>query len=1008
MKYRIKKLLINNFDVFMENKLPYRSYFIPYRNKDLLFDKSSLNERYESDTVNVLSGEWNFKFYEKISRMPNIIDTENLAFDKISVPSVWQRTGYAKPAYINTRYEFKSDIPNVPEEMMAGVYVKKFTVSEAAANPIITFLGVCSSLTLYVNGEYVGYSEGSHNMAEFNLSKYIKQGENELLAIVTQWCNGSYLECQDMFRDKGIFRDVYITENPKEYIYDFTVKTRKTDDLYQLTTDIKVLGENLADKRLLAELYYKNEKIAEKSTDAGKDSFMNFGKLNVKQWNAEKPELYTLYISLIQGDKIIQCLRSKIGFKDVEIKGEKFTFNSMPIKFKGVNHHDTNEKTGFVMTAEDMLKDILLMKQFNVNAVRTSHYPPDPIFLDLCDEYGLYVIDEADIETHGTQFEISGKPTGKPNIISNDSKWLPRFKDRVMSMFMRDKNHVSITMWSLGNESGGWRNQDKCYDMLKRVTKIPVHYEAAIRTPRVSYDVISEMYRKPSVVKLIGEHKFLPQYKGKPYYLCEYCHAMGVGPGSLEDYWKIIYQHDQLTGGCIWEWADHSVYDENAKYKYTYGGDHGEQWHDGNFCVDGLFYPNRTPHTGAYEMKQVYRPIRAEVCSNNSYKFTNTNRFTNADEYVVKYELIEDGIIAEKGEISLSIEPCNFDIVNISHKAVDKEKDVLINFIYFDKKGEEIAKEQIKLNEVVKQPQYIEKKKAQFIRKKDRLLVEFQGGTAEFSLSSGTLLSYCVDKKEMLADKNGFTHNLFRAYFDNDMYIVKEWEKIGLDKLCYNGKMSSYQLTENEGRVKIKSEGTLCVAGKPLFDCEIRYTIFPSGIMSVKGMVKRKAFIIHKLDIARYGLNINLDESLKNVEYYGLGELENLNDFNAQSTLGIYSSSVENMNVTYIRPQENGTHGETRWLKLTDDDGRGVMIYNRKDYFTFSVHNYRNETLRKAKHIEDIKNDRVVSLNIDGFYRGTGTNSCGPRTLSQYKVKFKDELKFGFYLIPVTSQGEEM
>lgn len=1004
MKYQIKKLLINDFDVYKENKLNYRSYFIPYKDKALLAEKTVLNERYESDSVNVLSGEWEFKFYEKISRLPSIIDTDNIALDKITVPSVWQRTGYANPAYINTRYEFVMDLPNVPEEMMAGVYVKKFNISVDAVNPIITFLGVCSSLTLYINGEFVGYSEGSHNPAEFNIAPYVKAGENELLAIVTQWCNGTYLECQDMFRDKGIFRDVYITENPAEYIYDYQVKTSKVDDLYQLTVDVNICGDALKDKKIRAELYYKDEKIAERISDADRSSFLNFGKLSVKEWNAEKPELYTLYISLVQGENIIQCLRGKIGFKSVKINGELFTFNGMPIKFKGVNHHDTHEKNGFVMNGEELLKDILLMKQFNVNAVRTSHYPPDPIFLDLCDEYGLYVIDEADIETHGTQFDTKLRFTFKSNIISNDPKWLPRMADRVMSMYERDKNHVSITMWSLGNESGGWKNQDKCCEMLKQYTDIPVHYEGVIRTIRGSYDVVSEMYQVPALLKKIGEHKLGARYKGKPYYLCEYCHAMGVGPGSLEDYWDIIYQYDQMTGGCIWEWADHSVYDENAKYKYTYGGDHGEAWHDGNFCVDGLFYPDRTPHTGAYEMKQVYRPIRASKAGENTYKFINTNRFTNADEYTVKYELVEDGVVTENGDISLVIDPCHFATVTVNHKKADKVKDVFINFIYSDKVGNEIAKEQIILNETVKEPDYTEKKAVQLTRKKDRLFVEFAGGAAEFSLATGTLMSYCIDGKEMLADKNGFTHNLFRAFLDNDRNIVKGWEKTGLDKLCFSGKMSSYKLVENEGKIKIKSDGSLCNAGKPLVDCEISYTIYPSGIMSVKAEIKRRKFNLNKFDVPRYGLNINLDSSLQNVEYYGLGDLENLNDFKAQSTIGIYSATVDELNVDYIRPQENGTHSETRWVRLTDDDGRGVMIYNRKNYFTFNIHNYSNETLRKAKHIEDIKDDKLVALNVDGFVRGTGSNSCGPNALNKYRVNFKDELKFGFYVIPVVSK----
>ena len=379
------------------------------------------------------------------------------------------------------------------------------------------------------------------------------------------------------------------------------------------------------------------------------------------------------------------------------------------------------------------------MKQNNINAVRTSHYPPDPIFLDLCDEYGLYVIDEADIETHGTQFNEGLKFTGKPNIISNDKKWLPRYKDRVMRMYQRDKNHPSITMWSLGNESGGWKNHDKCCDMLKALTDIPVHYEGAIRTPRGSYDVISEMYQIPQLLERIGEHKLTKRYQGKPHFLCEYCHAMGVGPGSLEDYWTLIYKYENLSGGCIWEWADHSVYNENAKYKYTYGGDHGEAYHDSNFCVDGLFYPDRTPHTAAFEMKEVYRPIRCEKAGDKTYRFRNTNAFTKSDIYDVEYNLIVDGVAVEKGSVELDIQPLCSAEIKIAHADIDRNKDVFINFIYTDKKGNQLAKEQLILNQKVKEPEYIEKKKAQFERKKDKLVVDFEGGNATFSLETSLI-----------------------------------------------------------------------------------------------------------------------------------------------------------------------------------------------------------------------------------------------------------------------------
>lgn len=997
MKYNIKKLQINNFDVYEENKLPGRSYFIPYTDKKALSEKTALDERYNSDLVTVLSGEWSFKYYKQISRLPNIIDTDAIAFDTVSVPSVWQRTGYEPPYYVNTRYEFPMTLPNVPDEMSCGVYVKKFNIKNKA-NPIITFLGVCSSLTLYVNGQYVGYSEGSHNSAEFNLKDYVNEGENELLAIVSKWCNGTYLECQDMFRDNGIFRDVYITENPAEFINDYFVKTMKIDNEYNLSVDINVSGDNLKGKSIKAEVYYKDELIAEKSCDADRASFINFGKLAVKEWNAEKPELYTLYLTLMSGDEATECIRKKIGFKKVAIKGEVFTFNGAPIKFKGVNHHDTHHKTGFVMSAEDLHKDILLMKEFNCNAVRMSHYPPDPMLLDLCDEYGLYVVDEADIETHGTQFNESLRFTGKPNVISNDKKWLPRYKDRVLRMYERDKNHPSITMWSLGNESGGWKNHDKCCDMLKALTDIPVHYEGAIRTPRGSYDVISEMYQIPQLLERIGEHKLTKRYQGKPHFLCEYCHAMGVGPGSLEDYWTLIYKYENLSGGCIWEWADHSVYNENAKYKYTYGGDHGEAYHDSNFCVDGLFYPDRTPHTAAFEMKEVYRPIRCEKAGDKTYRFRNTNAFTKSDIYDVEYNLIVDGVAVEKGSVELDIQPLCSAEIKIAHADIDRNKDVFINFIYTDKKGNQLAKEQLILNQKVKEPEYIEKKKAQFERKKDKLVVDFEGGNATFSLETGSLISYVIGGKEMLSDKDGFTHNLYRAYLDNDRNIVKNWE--ALENLVYNGRLSSYENEEKDGRVKIKSKGTLSFKGKEIFDCEIRYTIFPSGIMSVKPEISYKSKLQKRFELPRYGLSINLDKSLQNVSYYGLGDMENLNDFKAQSIIGIYDTNVADLNVDYIRPQENGNHGECRYVTLKDDEGKGIMIHCRKDFFSFSVRNYSNKTLRKAKHLEDIKDDGLVCLNIDGFMRGTGTNSCGPNPLKQYKIEFKDELSFSFYIIP--------
>ena len=392
MKYTLKKLNINNLEIHEENKLSPRSYFIPYKSRKRLEKTDSLNRRYKSDTVQVLSGKWDFCHLEKISNLPSVLDTDEMSFDRIDVPSTWQRTGYEPPKYINTRYEYPMTLPNVPEEMSAGIYRKKFTLSDECVNPIITFLGVCSSLTLYVNGKYVGYSEGSHNSAEFELKDYVCDGENELVAIVTRWCNGSYLECQDMFREKGIFRDVYITENPAEYVYDYQVNTEKVDNGYILSVDFDLRG-SFAGKNVAVELLYNGKVVGKVQAAAKADLAVALAPLDVKEWNAEKPELYTLYITLSDNDKDIQVIRGNVGFRTVKIEGEKFLFNDKLIKFKGVNHHDTHHLNGYVMTAQELLKDVLLMKEFNCNAVRTSHYPQSKHFLSACDKLGLLVLE---------------------------------------------------------------------------------------------------------------------------------------------------------------------------------------------------------------------------------------------------------------------------------------------------------------------------------------------------------------------------------------------------------------------------------------------------------------------------------------------------------------------------------------------------------------------------------------------------------------------------------------
>ena len=998
MKYRIQKLHANEFGIFEENKLPARSYFIPYGDRAALAAQNAVTERANSDKVTLLSGDWQFAYFDHVSRLPAYFDTDKRSFDTVPVPSTWQRTGYEPPVYLNAIYEFPPTPPEVPEEMSCAVYVKRFQIKETTEHAVLTFLGVCSSLTLYVNGQYVGYSEGSHNPAEFSLDNVMQPGENELLAVVTKWCNGTYLECQDMFRENGIFRDVYLTESGACFFQDVRVKPETSEDGWQLFVSGELFGDQFSGKTLTAALFDGETPLREQSCGASSQFSFFFSVPDVRQWTAETPELYDLFLTLQDGEET-ESVRFRVGFRTVRIDGERFLFNETPVKFKGVNHHDTDPRAGYVLTAEQLERDVRLMKRFNVNAVRTSHYPPDPTFLALCDEYGLYVVDEADIETHGMWVE------GKPNHLSNDKAWLSRYLDRVKRMFERDKNHPCVTMWSLGNESGGWKNQDACCAWLKERSELPVHYEGVIRTPRGSYDVISEMYQHPKILERIAKHGMTARYRGKPYFLCEYCHAMGLGPGALEDYWKLIYAHENLMGGCIWEFADHAVYDGKAKYRYTYGGDHGERRHDGNFCVDGLFYPDRTPHTGAFAMQAVYRPVRAVRISDNLYRFTNTNSFLCADVYDVRYELLRDGEAVETGTVSLSAPPRQSQSVVIAHAMTDEAHDWDINFLYFDKSGNLLAKEQCAIFAHMTNVA-LPAGGVAFSKKNDCIVVAFEGGRALFARTTGALLSYTVNGKELLANDFGFTPNVLRAALDNDRNKTDGWHKKGLDNLRPMNVRLLECKNDKRGFVKLKTAGALAFTDKKLFSYTLDYQIFPDGTVRVDTALSRPRFAPGSVELSRFGLTVDLNEDFSHVRYYGKGPYENLPDFYEQSVMGVFDSTVHRLCENYIKPQENGMHTGTKRLAFLDSDGDGMRFLCDEHPFTFSARPYTNETLQKAKHREDLRDEHLTTLNIDGFVRGTGTASCGPDVLAQYDLAIKDKLAFSFYMQPIKAEKE--
>ena len=1016
MIYSMNKKYYKDFSVVELGKLPARAYFIPFKTKDKLLSTDFTTERYSSDAVTVLSGEWDFRYYADCLALEENFDTDKVSFDKVTVPSTWQRTGYEPPCYLNTRFPFNnvdnSIYPSVPDAS-CGVYRKKFNIENKDKKYILTFLGVISSLDLYINGKFVGYSEGAHNSAEFDITPFIENGENELVAVVYKWSNATYLECQDMFRENGIFRDVLLTENEENYIFDICYTPKKIgENEYSLTVMTQI--ENAEDNDLKLEIFDGNELKATASLKTSDETIIGenentyyafFPSLDVEEWNAEKPKLYSAIATLSKNGKDLQFIRTLIGFKTIEIEKDVYKFNSQPIKMKGVNHHDSTPDNGYVMSHDAILKDIKLMKSLNVNTVRTSHYPPDPFFIIACSVYGLYVCDEADIEAHGC-----GDFLDYMNLIASDLQWLPRFCDRVRRLVMRDRNNPCIAMWSLGNETGHGICHDAAYGVAKAISpEIPVHYESCNATDRKAYDIASNMYE--GIPSFYGED-LTPKYvkkhiinEDKPYFLCEYAHAMGVGPGSLEEYWDAFYSNDKYMGGCIWEWCDHAASTYNKNLKYTYGGDHGERIHDSNFCVDGLIYPDRTPHTGAWEMKEAYRPVRVRHYEANDFFFKNTNYFTNANEYTFKWEVLENGKVVESDTIVIDIAPNTEKRVILPIKTkILKTEEYHVNFIC-TKDGEQISKQQCALYETYKEIKLVpcSKKEIEIADNGDTVEIVTENGKVVFTKATGEMSSLVSGGKEFINQSpargvKGFLPNVKRAYHDNEKWRKEDyWTKGELAKAETKAIDFKAEKCCNKAVVTVNYE--IASEETKLFNSTIVYTVFSSGKINVSATLKK---VNEEIDpeLPRFGLSIEMPKSMENIKYFGLGEKENLADFKAQATLGIYEAKVEETHQPYIFPQENGCHTEVRFLEVTDNDANGLVFANCQGNFSFNIHDYTTAALEKATHQEEIERSETSHLNLDGFLSGTGSGSCGPYTLEKYRVVCDDELSFSFDIAP--------
>lgn len=988
MKYIINQDNYHTFETLAVNRLAPRSYFIPYPNRGQAEKVSLRQKRYASPKVICLSGSWDFHFYARPAQMPDILDTQEVEWEPIAVPGCWQFQGYDRPFYVNTRYQFPFQPPKIPtkgkvgpvfswigadqgtalrrkdpgeEYNFVGVYRRFFQVENPRKRHEISFLGVASCVDLYVNGSFVGYSEGSHNTAEFDVTDFLCQGENEMLVVVHRWCNGSYLECQDMFRNNGIFRDVLLRICEGSDVWDIAWETRYHEDVYDATVTANLYGDGPVRFTLqghgicLSLPGVSREHVAQ----------VNFSDLSVKEWNAEEPALYDLFI---ETDSC--CIRERVGFKRVAVDGKIFRINGSRVKLHGINHHDTSPTGGYTMTMEEMEKDIALCKEYNIDTIRTSHYPPDPYLLELCDEQGIYVVDEADLETHGSW---SHRLPPNYSHISHDPAWQFHYLDRARRLFHRDKLHASIIMWSLGNESGGYCNTDKMYYYLKKRTKLPIHYESVIHTRRRAYDVGSEMYPSVEKVHQVGEGtRDVPQLCDRPYFLCEYAHAMGVGPGNVESYWQEIYRYDNLMGGCVWEMADHAVLHGDGSY--TYGGDHGEWEHDSNFCVDGIFYPDRTPSTGAGIIRFIYRPIRVTHKEGNLYEIFNTTGFSHGSRYVLHCRW-SDG---RETEIVPAVGPLETKCVRIlppeerseeGYQQIksDPRQELLLTVTTVEKStGREVAVEQITLREAALP------RPARSTQKPLPPILQAEEG--RFSL-------YLGDSQLLAADPYTI---LFRAPTDNDVDLLQRSTMAGFT----DQREEILSVERTELQLKVRTRIT-CKAGS--FLCIDTYEYCSRGVLVTSRLRCEKG----RGDLPRFGKAFRLDESFDRVEYYGRNG-ESYADMKEQSPIEMVSCRVSDMTEPNIRPQESGNRCDCQWFSISN--GQLRISFQAVDRpYELGVKPYSDSQLLAMKHREDEKVTGTY-VTISAFQMGIGTASCGPATAAQYRYPMNREYVLRFLI----------
>ncbi len=926
-----------------ENRCAPRSYYIP----------DGVSE------YNLLNGNWNFKYYARDIDVPETIDN----WDIIPVPSCWQIEGYDTVNYSNQEYPFPVDPPYAPDDNPCGVYNREFKIEKLWGKVYFVLEGVSSCAFVYVNGNYVGFTQGSHLQAEFDITKFAFEGENEITVKVLKWCCGSYLEDQDFFRMNGIFRDCYILQRPFDHITNIDVKA----------SDGKIVVDTK--KEAVVSLYDTKGNFV--GTQSGER--VEFVIENPVFWSAEKPRLYTVKIER-DGEIITQ----KTAFRTIEISGDKeLLINGVPVKLYGVNHHDTSAKGGWYQTDEELLRDVKLMKELNINCVRTSHYPPPPKFVELCDEYGLYVILECDIETHGFICRYASQPYNytepEGNWPGTHPDWKTEHLERMVRTVQRDKNHVSIIMWSLGNESGHGDNFVAMADYVKSLGDGRLcHWECSCREgfPGVS-QVYSRMYSSFSDLEGFIANEEITE----PIFLCEYAHAMGNGPGDVYEYVELFNKHKSLIGGCVWEWADHTVFKDGVP---CYGGDfEGELVNFGEFCCDGVVFYDRTLKAGSLEVKTAYQPM-ATSFENGVLTVKNRYSFTNLNEFEFVYTITADDKVLSKNSVKLNLEPLCETKIKIDAPELYCQYGAFLNCELLS--GDEIiAHTQHKLPfEVVKEELL---PLANVKEYGNDYIVEGEKFRYVFSRHSGNFTDIVIDGEQQICDTIKLTN--WRAPTDNDRKEKSHWGITWVGEFYHTRFGKVYECTCTDNVITVKGS-VAAVSRMPWIKYTLTVSVDVLGKinMTLDGDIRENAYWLPRL-----GFELVLPQQNAEFKYFANGPYESYLDMCHAGKIGVYESAADYEYVNYIRPQEHGNHTAAKMISV------GKMCIEA-DNFEFNVSSYSADALTKAQHINELVRDGKTHLRVDYKVSGLGSNSCGPQLEERYRVSEK-KINFSFTIQPI-------